>query len=349
MPAVMQAETEFVAHPVGGPVTAANSAPIDLAAFGAIPTLAWLPVGKLTVDHLYQRTLESRASQRLIERIVGNFRWPAFQAVMVAPIDDGLYTILDGQHRVESARRLGLRSVPCVIVEAPDLEAQANAFVRANEDRVAVNIYALFNARVIAGDAEAIEVAAICGRSGVGITRYPIPADKMKPGQTLALGCIIQIYRGRGSEFLATVLSIIGPGCRHRIAQIRAPLLRAVAQMIRDTPAGGRDALSMDLAAYLRKTDPARTAALVAAERRAQPMSESAAIERVLWRAVGIDQPIAAAVGSQPLSMRLSKRDADFCAAWNSSQPNVDLVARFGQSFSVLAVKAQRLGLASRG
>ena len=84
---------------------------------GPLPELAWLSVAKCSVDASYQRTFESRTSQALVSRIAENFRWSAFQAVLAAKRGAG-WVIIDGQHRVEAARRAGIEHVPAVIVRA---------------------------------------------------------------------------------------------------------------------------------------------------------------------------------------------------------------------------------------
>ena len=85
---------------------------------GPEPDLAWLPVARCRVDSAYQRSILSKNSQALIGRISTNFRWAAFQAVLATPDpkEEGWFLILDGQHRVEAARRRGFPRVPAVVV-----------------------------------------------------------------------------------------------------------------------------------------------------------------------------------------------------------------------------------------
>lgn len=158
--------------------------------FGPKPELKWLAVAKLSVDMAYQRSLETRRSQQLVANIAGNFRWSKFGAVLVAPRPLGSFALLDGQHRVAGARQLGIAQVPCIVIEAASKEEQAQAFVGANRDRVAVTPYALHHALVAAGDPRARAIARVCEAADVEIPRYPIPASNLKPNQTLALGTI---------------------------------------------------------------------------------------------------------------------------------------------------------------
>jgi len=156
---------------------------------GPRPELRWLPVDRCAVDERYQRSLNSDRSKALIERIAAGFRWSCFQAVLAVK-DGERWLILDGQHRVEAARRRKIREVPAVVVTAGSIAEQAAAFVRANLDRVAVNAFALHHARLVAGEERAALIDRICREAGLSVPRYPIPADNLKPGQTLALGTI---------------------------------------------------------------------------------------------------------------------------------------------------------------
>lgn len=159
--------------------------------FGKRPILKWLPVGKLEVDARYQRSLETARSARLIDRIVVNFRWAAFQAVSV--VEKGArYVIIDGQHRVEAARRLKIASVPCILVEDLSLAEQAKLFVEAN-DRVALNQFAIFHAKVAAGDADACKVAAFCKQYGVVIPRSVTVLKNSRVGVSHALSMLMEI------------------------------------------------------------------------------------------------------------------------------------------------------------
>ena len=101
------------------------------------PRLDWIAVEATVVDHKYQRTLRSKASQKSIARIRDHFDWLRFGAVVLASNGDGTYVVVDGQHRIEAARqRPGLNKVPAVIVEAETLKEQASAFIGVNRDRV---------------------------------------------------------------------------------------------------------------------------------------------------------------------------------------------------------------------
>src|SRR5258708_26770280 len=108
--------------------------------FGPKPEMRWVPTERCTSDRTYQRTLESRRSQRLIDKIVAEFNWAKFGAMLVTEVTynaapagrfenaqpsapaapaapaqtEPAYAILDGQHRPSAALEL---KIPVLAVE----------------------------------------------------------------------------------------------------------------------------------------------------------------------------------------------------------------------------------------
>lgn len=222
---------------------------------GAPPELAWLPVDKLSVDPSYQRTLETRRSQALIEKIAANFRWVAFQAVLTVKTADG-WTVIDGQHRVEAAKRCGVERVPAVVVVARSVAEQAAAFVQANLDRVTVTPYALHHARLAAGDPAAQAIDRCCRASGLSIPRYPLAVDNMKPGQTMALGSIGRAVKQLGEEDATIVFKSITAALGQQAGSIRAPLVLALTQLWALAPPDTRAVLFARVTRWLKGQTP---------------------------------------------------------------------------------------------
>lgn len=178
---------------------------------GPKPELKWLPVGGLKVDPQYQRDTGSRRSRNLIDKIAGSFRWSRFGVVMAvrAAGSDSVWHVVDGQHRVEVARALKLPAVPVLVLPHATLAEAAADFVAINRDRVAVTPLHIHHAQLAAGEPEAQAIARVCARAKVEICRYPVPSDKMKPGQTLAVQSIARLIRLRGPDFAEKVLTAL--------------------------------------------------------------------------------------------------------------------------------------------
>lgn len=230
--------------------------------FGPRPQYADLPVAELHVDQSYQRSIEARRNQSAIERICENFRWSLFGIVTVTKGLTG-YLIIDGQHRTEAARRLKIEAVPCLIVPMISRKDQALAFVAANRDRVAVTAFAIHHALAVAGDERAMALAAMCDAADVEVPHYPIPANKSKPRQTLAIGALGAMLDALGAERGAALLGAIRQAFRDDAGSLRAPLIAAVTAMDQAAPIDA-DALRKALARIGHKAFEKRCAVLLA-------------------------------------------------------------------------------------
>jgi hypothetical protein len=176
---------------------------------GPTPELAWLPVKHLTVDLSYQRTLETRGSQRLIEKIAAEFSWARFQTILTTPDGKGFWLIIDGQHRAEAARRRRIEHIPAVVVAGLDARDQAAAFVGANRDRRQVSAQEMFHARLAAGDAAAEAITRICKAAGISVLRYSIGADFAPIGTTQATAALLYALDKHGeANTTAAVVAI---------------------------------------------------------------------------------------------------------------------------------------------
>jgi ParB-like nuclease domain len=159
-------------------------------AAGAAPMLQWLKITDLVIDPAYQRPIIGKGRQH-VDRIARAFSWSCFAPVVVSPVEGGKFAIIDGQHRTTSAALVGLESVPCQIVIAAK-EEQAAAFKAINGTTTPISIMALHAAALVASEPWAVQIAHVCACAQVELLRYPVPADKQAPGQTMAVGAIAQ-------------------------------------------------------------------------------------------------------------------------------------------------------------
>ena len=102
----------------------------------------WIETSKIKIDLAVQRELQ----EFHINRILKKFDPQAFGRLTVSLREDGFYYCSDGQHRLESARRLGLKEVPCVIVKNHSLKEEGESFIKVNE--VSAKVSALDKFRI---------------------------------------------------------------------------------------------------------------------------------------------------------------------------------------------------------
>jgi hypothetical protein len=199
---------------------------------GPKPKMLWLPVDKLTVDPKYQRDTGSRRSKNVIEKIALNFKWGRFGVVLVVKQKDGWH-VIDGQHRVEACKlRGGIKTVPCLELPHATVAEAAADFVAINRDRVAVTPLHIHHAQLAAGDPEAIAVDQACSAAGVTICRYPVPLDKLKKGETLAVGAITRIVKTYGEDAAVRVLKTVRKNGGDAIGCLNAVAIRDVVRSL---------------------------------------------------------------------------------------------------------------------
>ncbi len=173
---------------------------------GPAPQLQWIEIGQLAVDEAYQRGI-TLSGRKQVRAIAQGFRWTHFAPVIVAPVEGGRFAIIDGQHRTTAARLRGMKSVPCMVVQADGPE-QARAFSAVNMQQTAVRPPAVHKARLAAGDATALRLNAICDEAGVRIVDNT-PANRMKRGDTVAVMVLYNMERLYERDVLVTALRAI--------------------------------------------------------------------------------------------------------------------------------------------
>jgi hypothetical protein len=159
-----------------------------------------LPVGDLAVDRRYQRKV-SQGSLARIRKIIRDFSWARFGAVIVARAeDDSCYYLIDGQHRAIAARAMGIDLVPAVIVSG-DVATQAGDFVGINATRTSVASIDKFRARVTSGDSVAVQVADMLHQ--LEVSTDIAAGASLRPRQTRAVSQLEKLIRriGRGETY----------------------------------------------------------------------------------------------------------------------------------------------------
>lgn len=174
---------------------------------GPAPMLQWIRIANLVVEERYQRRLHDQG-RRNVQRIASAFRWTHFAPVIVAPIEGGMFAIVDGQHRTTAAALCGIDSVPCQVIVA-DTETQAAAFAAINGNVTKISPMQLHHAAVAAGEPSASLLAQACAIAEVELLRYPIPKHLQKPGQTMAVGAAQRCFAQYGRDTLITALQCV--------------------------------------------------------------------------------------------------------------------------------------------
>lgn len=196
---------------------------------GDKPTMEWISIAKLYVDDRYQRNVLEKGLTN-VYAIARQFDWRKFTPVIVAR-NGGRFAIVDGQHRSYGAALRGIDAVPCLVIDAT-FEEQAAAFAAINTRVTRISELHVHHAAVAAGDGDAAALADACRAAGVEICRYPVPENKMKPGQTLAIGALRKSMKLQGATIVQAALRGMMDAHPNVAGVIRAPLIRAVCEVM---------------------------------------------------------------------------------------------------------------------
>lgn len=192
------------------------------------PVLDWVKTDLLLIDNSYQRSTEGKRSQSTIRLIIDNFNWNEFAPLVVAKTPEG-YNVIDGQHRFIAASKLKIEKLPCWIVQNPDINSQADTFVGINKNRVAVNSYALYKAKLAKNDELAKKVESFCIDNDIKI---PASGYVSKPNHTLALATITKQIKNHNEVYLTEAIELIKAAFPTAIGQIKPDILDTLVKVM---------------------------------------------------------------------------------------------------------------------
>ena len=195
--------------------------------------LRWLKIAELHIDQTYQRSIESRAWRAAHQEDRGQFQVASLWNRAALRV----WNRVDGARRAtrHRGRKAGRdRRSAAIIIGAATTQEQAIIFVEANRDRVAVTPFALHHAMLAAGDPDAIELNTVCLKHRISIPRYPVLSDKLKPGETLALGTIKMLGRKYTPRIADAAIGAIAAAYRKKPGALRAAFFAGAAKALGD-------------------------------------------------------------------------------------------------------------------
>lgn len=161
--------------------------------------LLWVPIPLMRVSPMAQRDLnQSRVNGLAAEFDLEQLGTPTVNQ------RDGLFYVIDGQHRVEALRVMGWgdQSVQCWSYSGLSETEEAEKFLKLN-DVLAVHGFAKFRVGVHAGREEEVDIDRVVRGQQLHISQ-----DK-KNGSIGCVGTLRRVYRRSGPATLARTLGII--------------------------------------------------------------------------------------------------------------------------------------------
>ena len=161
------------------------------------PTFAHVRLKDIRVDS-YQRDLNAQR----VEKMVREYDVHRFQPVELSLRADKTYWCIEGQHRLATARRLGMQVVPAMVHVGLTQTDEALLFWLFQRDRRALTVWDNFNARLIGHEAVAVSIDKTVRDLGLTYGRgmnYDIQA----------LVCLERLHDAGGAALLSRTLSTI--------------------------------------------------------------------------------------------------------------------------------------------
>jgi hypothetical protein len=188
----------------------------------------WVPIALMRVSEVAQRDL--RPSR--VDELAKDFD-PEKIGVLVVNKRDGLYWIIDGQHRKEVLKAVGWgdQQVQCEIYEGLTEAEEAEMFLGRN-DNLAVTSLAKFKVAVVAGRPDEVAIDKIVRSEGLRIGSGA--------GVIQAVGTLTRVYDRFGADTLARSLAVIRdsygtPGMEAAVIEAVAMVLHRYSEITNDT------------------------------------------------------------------------------------------------------------------
>lgn len=205
---------------------------------GTMPSIEWVHVAELAVDHSYQRSIDNDPSRRLIASIAANFDWRLCVPLVVSRRSDGSKVIIDGQHRWAAAVCRGdLPQLPCCLFTYENPEDEARMFIVANRARKAINRLDDFHAALAATDEDSLEIMRLVAEARLTIARNT-SSTSWKPGEVAFTSSIAKALRRHGESIVSAALTAMSEAYESQPLTHGASVFGALVRVFANPPEG---------------------------------------------------------------------------------------------------------------
>ena len=216
-----------------------------------VPILDWVPIARMVIDETFQRPL-AVGNWTAIKRIAADFRWSRFTPVLLSPVADGFYSVIDGQHRVHAAAICGFLTVPAMIVPMTAAE-MARAFFGVNAQVVRISVFHIYKAALAGGEAWAVSADAAVTAGGCRLMSFHASSSCKKSGEVYCIGTVRKLIEaGMGDSLTQVLAALRAYDTGNRIPLYSDLVLATLTRAVASDQAFGR----LDLLVFLRAQDP---------------------------------------------------------------------------------------------
>lgn len=185
----------------------------------------------LVTDGRFNRPI----SNSWVNHIISNFKGEAFGSIVVSVRSDGTMVILDGQHRVEALRELGLaterKCIPARVLTGLTTQDESYLVKTLNDDKN-FGPYDKFKALLYAGDPETCHINNIVEKIGLRI------GSGSRDGVIVSVTTLQRVYRMSEPKghLLRQTLRVIIRSWGDATDPLRHEIIEGVARFIHEHP-----------------------------------------------------------------------------------------------------------------
>lgn len=169
----------------------------------------------------YQRGLRQSRVKAYADRYNPNI----FGVILVS-FRDGQYWIVDGQHRVEVAKLLGINTVWCQVLSGLTYEEEAEHFYEINDSKSRLNANHKFHSKVEAKDRTALDIVRALNK--YGFTYSKEGTEVGSDNCIKAVSSLQKIYNKQGYNGLCTVLDILRRAWNGDKTSLKAEIIKGL-------------------------------------------------------------------------------------------------------------------------
>ncbi len=163
--------------------------------------IAAVPVSLLKVDHKSYQREEKKHIVKMSKE------WDDSQCTLLLVnyrSDEGWFYVIDGQHRAEAARILGIDYLTCEVFIDLTVEEEARRFLYYNTGTKSLSPFDTFKANICWGEVNDTAIKNVCDKYGIAVIDR-----KGKAKQLRSVSVVRAIYRNSGISALEWVFSLI--------------------------------------------------------------------------------------------------------------------------------------------
>lgn len=196
---------------------------------GDAPRLEWIELSSIYVDASYQRPVK----QKRVLQILRDFTWSQFGALMLVEQLDGRYSVYDGQHRYEAAKKHpSISKVPASIVKLDEAYLEAQSFLGVNVNRSAISTVEKYWAGIEAGDESMMRICAVLEEAGCDVV--PAGTKSRAPNLTSSISAIERAIAAYGDQAVTEACKAIVEAWPKDNSALTGTIVQATARLFRN-------------------------------------------------------------------------------------------------------------------